>query len=103
MKKFLALLLAAMMVLSLAACTQQAADPTSAPSAGGENSTAPDPAESQEVYENKIVIGDITEMSGDFRSPGWGTSSANATDQAVWFLTAGYAAMETDRDRKSVV
>ena len=98
MKKFLALLLAAMMVLSLAACTQQAADPTSAPSAGGENSTAPDPAESQEVYENKIVIGDITEMSGDFRSPGWGTSSANATDQAVWFLTAGYAAMETDRD-----
>ncbi len=48
--------------------------------------------------ENKIVIGSVTDLSGDFRFPGWGGSSAGASDQDINGLTTGYATMETDRD-----
>ncbi len=45
---------------------------------------------------NKVVIGDITELSGDFRFPGWGGSSAGSSDQAINRLTVGYSTMEKD-------
>ncbi len=33
--------------------------------------------------ENKVIVGSTTDLSGDFRFPGWGGSSAGASDQAV--------------------
>lgn len=104
MKKFLALALAAVMALSLAACggtpsssstpdSSSAADSTSSSA----SSSSSEPAD-EVVYENKIILGDTTELGGDFRYPGWGGSSAGAADQAVWFMTAGYAAMESDQN-----
>lgn len=96
MKKFLALLLAVVMCFGLVACGQQASDPSAAPT--GDASAAPsEPNASQEVYENKVILGDTTELSGDFRYPGWGSSSVGASDQAVWFLTSGLSTMESDQ------
>lgn len=47
--------------------------------------------------ENKVVIGSTTELSGDFRFPGWGGSSASAADQDINRLTVGYSTMETNQ------
>ncbi len=104
MKKFLALALALAMVLSLAACgggsssssSSGAVDDSSSSSSSTDNSSSSEPAD-QVTYENKVILGDSTELGGDFRYPGWG-GNPNAADQGIWFMTAGYAAMETDRD-----
>ncbi len=47
--------------------------------------------------ENKVIIGSTTDLSGDFRFPGWGGSSAGASDQDVNGLTVGYSTMETNQ------
>ncbi len=97
MKKFLALLLAAVMCLGLlAGCGPKETGESNPPA---DNSTAPSeaPSESQEVFENKVILGDVTELSGDFRYPGWGSSSVGASDQGVWFLTSGLSTMESDQ------
>lgn len=49
-----------------------------------------------------IVIGSTTELSGDFRWPGLGTSSAGASDQDIAKLTTGYSTMDSDRYGKYV-
>lgn len=115
-KKLLALLLALVMCFGLLAGCNNNDQPSGSGSGsspapgntgtpGNTNSPAPnnsntpagnDPGQ-QETYENKIILGDTTALGGDFRAPGWGGSSAGAADQAVWFLTAGYAAMESDK------
>lgn len=46
----------------------------------------------------KVVLGDTTELSGDFRWPGFGGSSAGAADQNITKLTVGYATMESDQN-----
>ncbi len=97
MKKFLALLLAAVMCLGLlAGCGPKETGESNPPA---DNSTAPSeaPSGSQEVFENKVILGDVTELSGDFRYPGWGSSSVGASDQGVWFLTSGLSTMESDQ------
>ena len=97
MKKFLALLLAAVMCLGLlAGCGPKDSGESNPPA---DNSTAPSeaPSGSQEVFENKVILGDTTELSGDFRYPGWGSSSVGASDQAVWFMTSGLSTMESDQ------
>ncbi len=48
--------------------------------------------------ENKVVIGSTTDLSGDFRFPGWGGSSAGASDQDINALTVGYSTMTTNQD-----
>ena len=45
-----------------------------------------------------VVIGNTTELGGDFRWPGIGGSSAGAADQDVSQLTSGYSTMELDRN-----
>lgn len=103
MKKFLALALAAMMLLSLVACGGGTSSSSSTPADGSSSSSSSssssdstsEPAD-QTSYENKVILGDSTELGGDFRYPGWG-GNPNAADQGVWFMTAGYAAMETDQ------
>ncbi|MBQ3140359.1 MAG: hypothetical protein IJC25_00180, partial [Clostridia bacterium] len=47
--------------------------------------------------ENKVIVGSTTDLSGDFRFPGWGGSSAGASDQDVNGLTVGYSTMETNQ------
>ncbi len=44
-----------------------------------------------------VILGSSTELSGDFRFPGWGGSSAGAADQDINGLTAGYSTMETNQ------
>ena len=47
--------------------------------------------------DNYVIIGNITELTGDFRFPGYGGSSAGAADQDINVLTSGYGTMETDQ------
>lgn len=73
MKKLLKVLLVVLMVLSVAACS------------------------SEQKVGGKVILGDTTELSGDFIWPGLGGSSAGASDQAVNRLISGYATMETNQ------
>ena len=109
-KKFLALLLASAMAFSMAACGNDTPADSSAPSgsesgdaSSEENSDANSDASSEEnesgnssdaggsdvAYENKVIMGNTTDLTGDFRFPGWGTSSVGASDQDIGRLTIG--------------
>lgn len=48
--------------------------------------------------ENKVILGNITELAGDFRWPGFGGSSAGAADQDINKLTTGYSTMEINQN-----
>lgn len=95
--KILALVLsAAMMMTIFAGCgnTEQAETP--APSG---TTAASAPTESvAPTAPNRVIMGDVTELGGDFRWPGFGGSSAGAADQDIWRLTCGYALMESDQE-----
>lgn len=45
----------------------------------------------------QVIIGSSTELSGDFRWPGFGKSSVNAADQDITKLTIGYSTMESNQ------
>ncbi len=47
--------------------------------------------------ENKVIVGSSTELSGDFRWPGFGGSSAGAADQDISKMITGYSTMETNQ------
>ena len=47
--------------------------------------------------ENKVIVGNTTELTGDFRWPGFGGSSAGAADQDIGGLINGYGTMETNQ------
>lgn len=47
--------------------------------------------------ENKVIVGSVTELSGDFRWPGFGSSTAGASDQDINGLTNGYSTMERNQ------
>lgn len=51
-----------------------------------------------EKNENKITVGNITEMTGDFIWPAFGGSSAGAADQDINKLTIGMGTMEPNQD-----
>ena len=84
MKKFLALLLAAVMMLSLVACGNDepvVEDPTDEPS-----SEVEEPAESRP---NRLIYGSTTEISGDIGPGAWWTN--NATDKMIRDLINDYS------------
>lgn len=56
------------------------------------------PQNAEPKNENKVVIGSTTDLSGDFRWPGFGASSAGASDQDINGLTNGYSTMETNQN-----
>lgn len=86
MKKVLALILVFVMALGvLASCGDDKP---------GTSSTDSD----ANTVKGTVVVGNITELSGDFRFPGWGGSSAGAADQDINSLTVGYSTMETNQD-----
>ena len=94
MKKFLALLLALAMIASLAACGGK----TEAPAAtAATEANAPETTPAAPTVPNRAILGSSTELSGDFRWPGFGGSSAGASDQDINRLTAGYSTMETNQ------
>lgn len=96
MKKLLALLLAAVMVLSLAACAKSNTDSTGSTTTnvtgnnGDEGTTAPDATtapNTAEVRENKIILGESTEITGDFSG---GLVTNGASDMLVDSLCNDY-------------
>ncbi len=99
MKKVLALILVLAMSFSmLVACgDKEPADTSKDTSKVESGETTGDASTETADDKNKVVVGNVTELAGDFRFPGWGGSSAGAADQDVNGLTAGYATMETNQ------
>ncbi len=94
MKKLIALLLAGVMVVGMAACGGNT-DPgtTNAPAASTPDaSNAP---VSTEKRENKIVLGDLTELTGDFSG---GLITNGASDMLVERLVNDYGTMVRNRE-----
>ena len=90
MKKFLAMLLAAVMVLSMAACGEKPAE-TPAATDGAAETTAPAAAAK---HENKVVLGNATEITGDFTG---GLITNGATDMMVNWLVNDYGTLVIDQ------
>ena len=100
MKKFtklLSLLLAVVMMLGLAACGSNGTTETAAPTAADVSAETKADTAAAPTAPNRAILGSITELSGDFRYPGWGGSSAGASDQDIQKLTVGYGTMETNQ------
>ena len=103
MKKLFALLLAAVMVLSMVACatdkpaeTTAGADTTTAPA----ETTAPADTTAPAVRENKVILGDSTELTGDFTG---GLITNGASDMMVNDLVNDYSTMVNNRGGVAVV
>ena len=82
MKKFtklLSLLLAVVMMLGLAACGSNGTTETAAPTAADVSAETKADTAAAPTAPNRAILGSITELSGDFRYPGWGGSSAGAS------------------------
>ncbi len=105
MKKFLSFVLAAALLLSLTACgggtsSGSAADTVSSGGAAGgigSGLSAASGTAETENSENSIILGDYNVFHGAFRYPGLG-GRASTADLGIWYLTAGYAVMETDQN-----
>lgn len=91
-KKLIALLLLAALVVgcALTGCKNDGDGQTS--------TTAPEAVVREIQKGTRVILGNTTELSGDFRWPGFGGSSAGAADQDITQLTAGYATMESDQE-----
>lgn len=91
-KKLIALLLLAALVVgcALTGCKGDGDGQTS--------TTAPEAVIREIQKGTRVILGNTTELSGDFRWPGFGGSSAGAADQDITQLTAGYATMESDQE-----
>ena len=94
MKKFLAMLLALVMVLSLVACgTEKPAETTTAPTDETEAST--ENTELQGERKNQVILGVSTEITGDFTG---GLVTNGATDMMINKLVNDYGTMVTNRN-----
>lgn len=90
-KKLIALLLLAALVVgcALTGCKNDGDGQTS--------TTAPEAVVREIQKGTRVILGSTTELSGDFRWPGFGGSSAGASDQDITWLTVGYGTMEIDQ------
>ena len=52
----------------------------------------------KEGYDNSVILGSSTELSGAFRSSSWGKSSPGSSDLDIENLTSGYATVQTGKD-----
>ncbi len=100
--KLLCLLLALVMCLALVACNnngdeQQGGNDNQGGEIvdnGGDDSQGGNDAP---TLPNRVILGSSTDLSGDFRYPGWGGSSAGASDIDINNLTAGYSTQESNQ------
>lgn len=90
-KKLIALLLLAALVVgcALTGCKNDGDGQTT--------TTAPEAVVREIQKGTRVILGSTTELSGDFRWPGFGGSSAGASDQDIAKLTVGYGTMEIDQ------
>lgn len=90
-KKLIALLLLAALVVgcALTGCKNDGDGQTT--------TTAPEAVVREIQKGTRVILGSTTELSGDFRWPGFGGSSAGASDQDISKLTVGYGTMEIDQ------
>ena len=91
-KKLIALLLLAALVVGCALTGCKNKDD------GQTTTTAPEAVIREIQKGTRVILGNTTELSGDFRWPGFGGSSAGAADLDITQLTAGYATMESDQE-----
>lgn len=92
MKKFLALLLAALMVLSMVACGSN--EPAATEAAPAATDAAVETPTTAEKRENKLIYGSTTELTGDFTS---GLVENGASDMMVSDLLNDYGTMVTNQ------
>lgn len=52
----------------------------------------------KEGEDNSVIIGDVTELSGQFRIASWGKSNPGASDYDIQKLTTGYQTVQTTID-----
>ena len=93
MKKFLALLLAAVMMLSLAACGSN--EPVENPI---DEPVVDEPVESRP---NRLIYGSTTEISGDIGPGAWWTN--NATDKMIRDLINDYSPVTTNQGGEYII
>ncbi len=93
------ILVASLAMTGLAGCNQgsESSQPSESGSTGSSTPASSGSQSSSEAsstpaetvsYENKAILGNSTELSGDFRVPGWGSSTAGAADQDINRLTS---------------
>lgn len=97
MKKLIALLMAVVMVFGLAACGGGNTETTAPadPSATTPDSSADATAAAVTHSENKLILGNYTELTGDFTG---GVVGNGASDKLVEDLVNDYGTMVTDRN-----
>ena len=93
MKKFLAMLLAVLMVVSMTACGAKPAEAPATTAAATEAATEAAPA-APVARENKVILGDVTELTGDFTG---GLVTNGAADMMINDLVNDYGTMVTNK------
>lgn len=96
-KRILALLLATIMVLSsvlMVACGNPSTEKgTEAGTTDGTVTAEPT---------GKVIMGNVTDLTGDFRRPTFAAASPSASDLDVYNLTVGYATQEANQEGNMV-
>ncbi len=94
MKKFLAMLLAMAMILSLAACGNSASAPAETQAPAAAETEAPAAATPVQTRPNRIIYGSTTEISGDLGHAWW---TNNASDMMLRELIDDYDTVVFDQ------
>lgn len=93
----LLMLIAIVLVVVLAASVLTACKKDPKPNGGGTTDKPAGSVNNDFKVGGQVIIGSSTELSGDFRWPGYGTGSAGASDQDIAKLTTGYSTMESNQ------
>ena len=91
------MLIAIVLVVVLAASVLTACKKDPKPNGGGTTDKPAGSVNNDFKVGGQVIIGSSTELSGDFRWPGYGTGSAGASDQDIATLTTGYSTMESNQ------
>lgn len=91
------MLIAIVLVVVLGASVLTACKKDPKPNGGGTPDKPAGSVNNDFKVGGQVIIGSSTELSGDFRWPGYGTGSAGASDQDIATLTTGYSTMESNQ------